>query len=63
MAVVTTLKTPLSSFLNNEFVESVDKKTFEVINPSTEEVICCVFEATEKDVNLTVAAARKAFEG
>jgi aldehyde dehydrogenase (NAD+) len=41
----------------------VDKKTFEVINPTTEEVICSVFEATEKDVDIAVAAARKAFKG
>ncbi len=41
----------------------MDKKTFEVINPTTEEVICSVSEATEKDVDLAVAAARTAFEG
>ncbi|RKU43347.1 aldehyde dehydrogenase (NAD(P)(+)) ald5 [Coniochaeta pulveracea] len=65
------LKTPLSGtyqqptglFINNEFVESVDKKTFEVINPTTEEVICSVSEATEKDVDIAVAAARKAYKG
>lgn len=34
-----------------------------MINPTTEEVICSVCEATEKDVDLAVAAARKAFEG
>ena len=39
----------------------MDKKTFEVINPSTEEVIVSVSEATEKDVDLAVSAARKAF--
>lgn len=50
-------------FINNEWVEGVDKKTFEVINPTTEEVICSVSEATEKDVDIAVAAARKAFEG
>jgi aldehyde dehydrogenase (NAD+) len=44
-------------------VKGVDGKTFEVINPSTEEVICSVHEATEKDVDIAVAAARKAFEG
>lgn len=49
-------------FINNEWVEGVDKKKFEVINPSTEEVITSVCEATEKDVDLAVAAARKAFE-
>lgn len=41
----------------------MDKKTFEVINPSTEEVLCSVSEATEKDVDIAVASARKTFEG
>lgn len=50
-------------FINNEWVEGVDKQKFEVINPSTEEVICSVHEGTEKDVDIAVAAARKAFEG
>jgi len=54
---------PTGLFINNEFVKGVDGKTFEVINPSTEEVICSVHEATEKDVDIAVAAARKAFEG
>lgn len=54
---------PTGLFINNEWVEGADKKTFEVINPSTEEVICSVAEATEKDVDIAVAAARKAFEG
>ncbi|KAI1867822.1 uncharacterized protein JN550_006963 [Neoarthrinium moseri] len=54
---------PTGLFINNEWVESVDKKTFEVINPSTEEVLCSVSEATEKDVDIAVSAARKAFEG
>jgi len=65
------LKTPLTGeytqptglWINNEWVESVDKRTFEVVNPTTEEVICHVSEATEKDVDIAVAAARKAFEG
>ena len=51
------------SFINNEFVKGVDGRTFEVINPSTEEVITSVHEASEKDVDIAVAAARKAFEG
>ncbi|KAK3683930.1 aldehyde dehydrogenase [Podospora appendiculata] len=65
------LKTPVSGtyqqptglFINNEFVEGVDKQTFEVTNPTTEEVICSVSEATEKDVDIAVAAARAAFNG
>jgi len=44
-------------------VKGTDGKTFEVINPSDESVICSVHEATEKDVDIAVNAARKAFEG
>jgi len=54
---------PTGLFINNEFVKSVDGKTFEVINPSTEEVITSVQEASEKDVDIAVEAARKAFNG
>lgn len=49
-------------FINGEWVEGVDRKRFEVINPSTEEVITSVCEGTKKDVNLAVSAARNAFE-
>jgi aldehyde dehydrogenase (NAD+) len=54
---------PTGLFINNEWVKGVDGKTFEVINPTDESVICSVQEATEKDVDIAVAAARKAFEG
>merc|ERR1712137_216082 len=54
---------PTGLFINNEFVKAVDGKTFEVINPSDESVICSVAEATEKDVDIAVSAARKAFDG
>ncbi|KFY71207.1 hypothetical protein V499_08597 [Pseudogymnoascus sp. VKM F-103] len=54
---------PTRLFINNEFIEGVDKKSFKVINPSTEKVICSVAKATEKDVDVAVAAARKAFKG
>ncbi|GAQ03020.1 aldehyde dehydrogenase [Aspergillus lentulus] len=54
---------PLGLFINNEFVKGVEGKTFETINPATEQPIVAVHEATEKDVDIAVAAARKAFEG
>ncbi|ROW10661.1 hypothetical protein VPNG_05112 [Cytospora leucostoma] len=58
-----TYKQPVGLFINNEWVEGQDKKKFEVINPTNEEVITSVSEATEADVDIAVAAARKAFEG
>jgi aldehyde dehydrogenase (NAD+) len=54
---------PIGLYIDGKWVEAVDKKKFEVINPSTEEVITSVCEGTEKDIDLAVAAARKAFEG
>ena len=50
------------SFINGEFVKGQDGKTFETINPSSEKVIVAVHEATEKDVDTAVKAARHAFE-
>ena len=50
-------------WINNEFVKGVEGKEFEVYNPADETVTCKVAEATEKDVDIAVAAARKAFDG
>ncbi|MCJ1427895.1 aldehyde dehydrogenase (NAD(P)(+)) ald5 [Sticta canariensis] len=71
MSLSETLETPQSGkyeqptglFINNEFVKGVDGKTFESINPSNEKPIVAVHEATEKDVDIAVSAARKAFQG
>jgi aldehyde dehydrogenase (NAD+) len=54
---------PLGLFINNEFVKGVEGKTFETINPHNEKPIVAVHEATEKDVDIAVQAARKAFDG
>lgn len=48
-------------FINNEWRNSASEKTFPVINPATEEVICNVQEADKADVDAAVAAARAAF--
>ena len=42
-------------FINNEFVNSVSGKTFQTVNPATEEVICSVQEADKEDVDLAVS--------
>jgi len=56
---ITKIETRL--FINNEFVNSVNGKTFNTINPATEEVICEVQEADSADVDKAVAAAKAAF--
>lgn len=53
---------PSGLFINNEFVKSIDGKTLESINPSTGEVNGAVYAAEEKDIDVAVAAARKAFK-
>ncbi|KAI9001137.1 NAD-aldehyde dehydrogenase [Trametes punicea] len=54
---------PTGLFINNRFVPSVDsKETIQCINPATEEVICSVVAGSDKDIDVAVAAARKAFK-
>lgn len=52
---------PTGLFINGEFVQPKQKKSFEVISPSTEEEICHVYEAREEDIDAAVEAAEAAF--
>ncbi|KAH8121176.1 aldehyde dehydrogenase (NAD+) [Trichoderma asperellum] len=69
MALFTTIRTPtvtyeqpLGLFINNEFVKGAEGKTIETYNPTDEKLITSVHEATEVDVDIAVAAARKALQ-
>uniref|UniRef100_A0A8C4NB35 10-formyltetrahydrofolate dehydrogenase n=1 Tax=Eptatretus burgeri TaxID=7764 RepID=A0A8C4NB35_EPTBU len=53
---------PHQCFINGEFVDAADGKTYDAINPSDETVICSVACASTRDVDLAVAAAKTAFE-
>src|ERR1035437_5984031 len=44
-------------------IPSASGRTFESLNPATEQVIATVAEGNEIDVDRAVAAARRAFEG
>lgn len=55
-----TLETGL--FINNQFVESEDKATFQTLNPTNGKVIGSVSEARAKDVDIAVKAASQAFD-
>ncbi|MFN2425918.1 MAG: aldehyde dehydrogenase family protein [Candidatus Binatia bacterium] len=48
--------------INNRFVDAASGKTFETIDPSTEEVLTTVAEGDKADVDKAVVAARRAFE-
>lgn len=49
-------------FINGEFKESSDGKTFDAVNPATEEVIAKISKATIQDARDAIDAARNAFD-
>ena len=62
--MLTATKAKISSgklLINGQWVEG-SGKAFDTMNPATGEVLTQVAEASEKDVDQAVAAARKAFE-
>lgn len=49
-------------YIDGDYQPAISGKTFNVINPATEEVIAQVSEAQTEDIDVAVAAARKAFD-
>lgn len=49
-------------FIDGEFCESADYRTFDNINPATGEKIGVVAEGTKVEIDRAVAAARRAFK-
>ena len=65
MAVVTDLPVTLKPgklLINGKWVDAESGKTFETLNPATEEVLTTVAEGDKADVDKAVAAARTALE-
>jgi aldehyde dehydrogenase (NAD+) len=54
---------PRQLLIDGRHVPSASGRTFETLNPATEQVIAHVAEGNEADVDRAVAAARRAFEG
>ena len=49
--------------IDGQFVPSISGRTFDTLNPATEEVLAEVAEGGVEDVNAAVLAARKALDG
>ncbi|KAF5319776.1 hypothetical protein D9611_012889 [Ephemerocybe angulata] len=49
-------------FINGQFVDGSNNTTIEVVNPTTGKVITSVSEGVEKDIDIAVEAAQKAFD-
>ena len=58
----TFLRAPKQLFIDGSFVDAKSGKTFPVYDPSTSEVLVQVAEGDGADIDLAVAAARRAFE-
>lgn len=54
---------PKLLLIDGKHVPALSGRTFQTINPSTGKVLAEVAEAGEADIDLAVAAARRAFEG
>ena len=50
------------AFIDGKYVDSIDGKKFENINPATGETLCSVAKCNHKDVDLAVKVSRKVFE-
>jgi aldehyde dehydrogenase (NAD+) len=55
------LKKQYDLFINGKFIQPSSKQYFDTINPATEEKIAEVADAGDKDVDLAVTAAAKAY--
>ncbi|MDQ6898700.1 MAG: 5-carboxymethyl-2-hydroxymuconate semialdehyde dehydrogenase [Candidatus Dormibacteraeota bacterium] len=53
---------PVEHFINGRFQPGQAGRTFETVDPATNEVITTVAEGLEADIDLAVRAARKAFD-
>ena len=53
----------LQNFIDGEFVDPVEGRTEDILNPATGEVMATAPLSTAADVDRAVAAARRAFEG
>jgi len=54
---------PKRLLIDGQWVEALSGKTFDSLNPATGEVVASIAEGDAADVDLAVAAARKAFDG
>ena len=56
------IKDQYELFIGGEFVAPSKGKYFDTINPATEQRIASIAEASKKDVDRAVVAARKAYD-
>ena len=60
-SIANKLKFEGRAFINGKYVNAIDGKKFETINPATGKKLCAVAKCNHKDVDLAVKVSRKAF--
>ena len=50
-------------FIDGQWIDHIDGRTFDIINPSTQEVLASIPSAGKKEANLAIEAADRALEG
>lgn len=53
---------PVGLYINGKWMDSSDKKTFDVVNPATEEIIYTIPSATKEDLDLALEAADRSWK-
>ena len=61
-SIANKLKFEGRAYINGKYVDAIDGKKFENINPATGETLCSVAKCNHKDVDLAVKVARKTFD-
>lgn len=55
-------KEPYKLYIDGKWVKSKSQKTFDMINPATDEVFASAYQGGKEDVDLAIEAARRAFD-
>ena len=50
------------NFINGRFIESISKKSIDVINPANQDLVGSINEAMDDEIDLAMNAAKKAFD-
>ncbi|XP_055593007.1 cytosolic 10-formyltetrahydrofolate dehydrogenase [Uranotaenia lowii] len=58
-----TISVPTQMFVNGRFIDAEGRKTLDIVNPTTEQVICKVAAASSSDVDYAIRCAHDAFKG
>jgi aldehyde dehydrogenase (NAD+)/gamma-glutamyl-gamma-aminobutyraldehyde dehydrogenase len=61
-SIANKLKFEGRAFIDGKYVDAIDGKKFENINPATGKTLCSIAKCNHKDVDLAVRVSRKAFE-